>query len=52
MIKYYIDTSIWMDLLENRIGYNREPLGDYALRLFSLILSKRYKIVISDLLIA
>lgn len=49
--KYYIDTSIWIDLLENRIGYNDEPLGDYALKLFAMIKAQKYKLVVSDLLI-
>ncbi len=51
IIKYYVDTSIWIDLLENRKGYNNEPLGDYALRLFSIIRSKKYNLIISDRLI-
>lgn len=49
--KYYIDTSIWMDLLEDRKGYNDEPLGDYALKLFAMIKSKKHTLVVSDLLI-
>ncbi len=49
--KYYIDTSIWIDLLENRKGYNDEPLGDYALKLFALVKANGYKLVVSDLLI-
>ncbi len=49
--KYYLDTSVWMDLLEDRKGYNDEPLGDYALRLFAIIKAKKYTLVISDLLI-
>ena len=49
--KYYIDTSIWIDLLEDRKGYNHEPLGDYALKLFAMIKAKKHKLVISDLLI-
>ena len=48
---YYIDTSIWIDLYEDRIGYNGEPLGRYALRLFSTIRVKKIKLFISDLLI-
>ena len=47
--KYYIDTSIWMDLLEDRKGYNHQPLGDYALKLFTFIKAKKYKLIISDL---
>lgn len=49
--KYYIDTSIWMDLLEDRKGYNDEPLGDYALKLFAMIKAKKQILVVSDLLI-
>lgn len=49
--KYYVDTSIWIDLVEDRKGYNNEPLGDYALKLFAMIKAKKHKIVITDLLI-
>ena len=49
--KYYVDTSIWMDLLEDRKGFNGEPLGDYALKLFAMIKAKSHKLVLSDLLI-
>jgi len=49
--KYYVDTSIWMDLVEDRKGYNNEPLGEYALKLFALIKAKKHKMIISDLLI-
>jgi predicted nucleic acid-binding protein len=49
--KYYIDTSIWMDLLEDRKGFNNEPLGNFALKLFALIKAKKATLVISDILI-
>jgi len=49
--KYYLDTSIWMDLYEDRKGFNQEPLGEFALKLFNLIKAKRNILVISDLLI-
>jgi len=49
--KYYLDTSIWMDLYENRKGYNNEPLGDYAFKLLILIKRKRALLIISDILI-
>lgn len=49
--KYYVDTSIWMDLVEDRRGYNNEPLGDYALKLFAMIKAKKHNLVISNLLI-
>lgn len=48
---FYIDTSIWIDLYENRTGYNGEPLGDYALKLFALIKLKKVTLFISDMLV-
>jgi len=51
MVKYYLDTSIWMDIYENRKGYFGEPLGEFGIKLISLILNKKSKIIISDLLI-
>ena len=50
--KYYIDTSIWMDVYEDRKGYNNEPLGEYGLKLLALIKAKEYKLIITDLLIS
>ena len=49
--KFYVDTSIWIDLYEDRKGYNNEPLGDFALRLFAMIKAKDNKLMISDILI-
>jgi len=49
--KYYIDTSIWMDYYEDRKGYNNAPLGEYALKLFTLIKAKNKVLVITDLLV-
>ncbi|HIG95554.1 TPA: type II toxin-antitoxin system VapC family toxin [Candidatus Woesearchaeota archaeon] len=49
--KFYIDTSIWIDLYEDRKGYHQEPLGDFALRLFSMIKTKEHKLIITDILI-
>lgn len=49
--KYLIDTSIWVDLYEDRKGYQNEPLGDFAFKLFSMIKAKQNKIVITDLTI-
>ena len=47
--KYYLDTSIWIDLYENRHGYSNEPLGDYALKLLILI-NKQGTLIITDIL--
>ncbi len=49
--RYYLDTSIWMDLHEDRIGFRREPIGEYALQLFAKIRLGRSTLVISDFLI-
>ena len=49
--KYYLDTSIWMDVYEGRKGFKDEALGKYALKLFSLIRKENHKLVISDILI-
>ena len=49
--KYLIDTSIWVDLYEDRKGFKNEPLGDYALNLLVIIKAKGSKIVVTDILI-
>ena len=46
--KYLVDTSIWVDLREDRKGFNDEPLGDYAYKLFIKIMTDKHKIVITD----
>ncbi len=51
LFRYYIDTSIWIDFYENRKGFNGEPLGDYALKLFALIKAKQQILSVSALLI-
>ena len=51
MNKYYIDTSIWIDIYEDRKGFNNEPLGEYALKLFAFIRKEKHKLIISDILI-
>jgi predicted nucleic acid-binding protein len=49
--KYYVDTSIWIDLYEDRKGYNSEPLGYYAAKLFGMIKAKGGKVIVSDYLL-
>ncbi|MFH0869723.1 MAG: type II toxin-antitoxin system VapC family toxin [archaeon] len=49
--KYLIDTSIWIDLYEDRKGFHNEPLGDYALKLLATIKSQEMIIVLTDLLL-
>ncbi len=48
---FLIDTSIWVDLYEDRKSYRNEPLGDYSLRLLSSIKAKGDFIVLTDFLI-
>jgi predicted nucleic acid-binding protein len=49
MVKYYIDTAIWIDLYEGRKGFHGEPLGEYASRLFSHIIESDDIIVFTDM---
>ncbi len=49
--EYIIDTSIWVDIYEDRKGYNNEPLGDYAFKLLVKIKAKEMAIVLTDFLI-
>lgn len=49
--RYFIDTSIWIDFYEDRIGYKDEPLGEYAFKLLAKIKAKESRIVISDFLV-
>ena len=49
--EYIIDKSIWVDLYEDRKGYNNEPLGDYAFKLLVKIKAKESIIVLTDFLI-
>ena len=49
--KYLIDTSIWVDLYDDRKGYKGELLGDYAFKLFAMIKARGDKIIITDLTI-
>jgi predicted nucleic acid-binding protein len=48
MKKFYIDTCIWIDLLEDRKGFNSEPLGAYASKFFLKVFLLKMKIVFSD----
>ncbi|MBU2639074.1 MAG: type II toxin-antitoxin system VapC family toxin [Nanoarchaeota archaeon] len=50
-LKFYLDTSIWMDLYEDRKGFNNEPLGDYAWDLVSYIKTIGGKIIVSVFLL-
>ncbi len=47
---FLIDTSIWIDLYEDRVGFQGEPLGEYALKLFAMIKAQQQTIILTDLL--
>lgn len=49
--RYYLDTSIWMDMYEDRKDFNGLPLGNFALKLFILIKTSKDKLIITDILI-
>jgi hypothetical protein len=48
-MKFYLDTSIWIDFYEDRKGYNDEPIGEYAWKLLSMIMSESHQIVLSNI---
>lgn len=37
-MRYFVDTCIWIDLIEDRKGKNGEPLGRYAAEALSMII--------------
>jgi predicted nucleic acid-binding protein len=47
--RYYLDTSIWIDIYEDRVGFNGEPLGEFGFQLLLMIKENKEKIVISDI---
>ena len=47
-MKYYFDTSIWLDYFENRKDRFR-PLGEWALALLAKIKAEKGKILVSDI---
>ncbi|MFH1649963.1 MAG: PIN domain-containing protein [Candidatus Woesearchaeota archaeon] len=47
--KYYLDTCIWRDFYENRMGLHGKPLGKQANNLFTKVISKRFMLLYSDL---
>jgi predicted nucleic acid-binding protein len=49
--KYLLDTAIWIDFGEDRVGFNGEPLGEYAFKLLSEIKTRGSIIVVTDFLI-
>ncbi|MBN1792891.1 PIN domain-containing protein [Candidatus Woesearchaeota archaeon] len=48
--RYYVDTNIWLDYLENRSDRFR-PLGDWALAFLNMVSETGGNILLSDLVI-
>ena len=49
-MKFYLDTSIWRDLQENRSDRFR-PLGEWAFELLRKIREERHTVIYSDMVI-
>lgn len=49
-MRFYLDTSIWMDFYEDRKGFNDEPIDEYAWKFLSIIKVKKFQIIVSDIL--
>ncbi len=50
-MRFYLDSSIWIDLYENRKGYLNEPWGDFAWKLLCLIMSEKHKLILTNLVV-
>ena len=50
--RFYLDTSIWIDLYEDRKGYLDEPLDDFAFELILFIRKNNHKIVLTNFLMS
>lgn len=48
---YYLDTCVWRDFFEDRLGRSGKPLGGYAAQLFLKILKDKDSILFSESLI-
>ena len=46
--RYLIDTSIWMDFYEDRVGLKGEPFGDYAFKFLLKIKVKEDRIIVNE----
>ncbi len=46
--RYLVDTCIWIDLYEDRVGYNGEPLGEYAWQFVKKIKAADDRVVVTN----
>lgn len=50
-MRYYLDTCVWRDFYENRIGFKGKLLGSQANELFLKIIKRKDKIIFSDFVV-
>ena len=48
MKRFYLDTCIWIDLIEGRVGTRGEAFGEEALKLVERIRKGKHRIVLSS----
>jgi predicted nucleic acid-binding protein len=48
MSNYYFDTSIWIDILENRKDFSGKAIGKYGRELLTVIIINSHVVVVSD----
>ena len=47
-VRYYVDTCVYRDHLEKRVGLDGRPLGKYAEQFFLRVIKRKDMIVFSD----
>jgi predicted nucleic acid-binding protein len=50
-MKFYVDTCVWLDYLQERKGFNDEDLGGFASVFFKEVILKKHFIVVSKHLV-
>ena len=48
MVRYYVDTCVYRDHLEKRVGHDGRPLGKYAEEFFLRVIKRKDVVVFSD----
>ncbi len=51
MGRYYFDTCIWRDFYEDRFSNIGRPLGEYAYKLFGLLIKNKHTLLYSEFII-
>ncbi len=48
MTRYYVDTCVYRDHFEERVGLDGYPLGEFATAFFTKVIQEKHIIIISD----